>query len=51
MVFVGVAEISGVGVAEGEAVFVGKVEVGKGPSRACTVPTMAVLVALICDSF
>ena len=40
---VGVAEISGVGVGLDEAVRVGMVWVGKGPSRACIVPAMAVL--------
>jgi hypothetical protein len=40
---VGVAEISGVGVEVEEAVRVGMVIVGKGPSRACIVPAMAVL--------
>jgi len=40
---VGVAEISSVGVGDEEAVWVGRVMVGKGPSRACMVPAMAVL--------
>jgi hypothetical protein len=40
---VGVAEISGVGVGLEEAVRVGIVCVGKGPSKACIVPAMAVL--------
>jgi hypothetical protein len=44
-VIVGVAEIRGVAVAVEEAVFVGRVNVGKGPSKASAVPAMAVLVA------
>ena len=45
---VGVAEISGVGVGLAEAVRVGIVEVGKGPSKACIVPAMAVLMLSTC---
>lgn len=44
-VMVGVAEMSGVGVAVAEAVWVGLVAVGKGSSRACAVPIRAVFVA------
>ena len=43
-VSVGVAEIRGVAVAVEEAVLVGIVKVGNGPSRASAVPAMAVLV-------
>ena len=42
---VGVAETSGVLVGVEEAVLVGMVWVGKGPSRACAVPARAVLIA------
>ena len=45
---VGVAEISGVGVGLEEAVRVGMVDVGKGPSKACMVPAMAVLMLSTC---
>jgi hypothetical protein len=50
-VMVGVAEIRGVAVGVEEAVLVGSVEVGKGPSRASAVPAIAVLVpsASLCD--
>jgi hypothetical protein len=41
-VMVGVAEIRGVAVAVNEAVLVGRVEVGNGPSSASAVPAMAV---------
>ena len=44
-VMVGVAEIRGVAVAVEEAVLVGRVEVGKGPSSASAVPAMAVFMA------
>jgi hypothetical protein len=44
-VMVGVAEIRGVAVGVDEAVLVGIVKVGKGPSRASEVPAMAVFVA------
>jgi hypothetical protein len=43
-VIVGVAEIRGVAVGVEEAVFVGRVKVGNGPSRAFAVPAMAVFV-------
>lgn len=50
---VGVAEMRGVGVAVGEAVRVGMVWVGKGPSRACAVPASEVLMASmpVCELF
>jgi hypothetical protein len=41
---VGVAEISGVAVGVEDGVRVGSVWVGNGPSRACIVPAMAVLI-------
>jgi len=44
-VIVGVAEIRGVAVGVEEAVLVGIVEVGKGPSSASAVPAIAVFVA------
>jgi hypothetical protein len=44
-VMVGVAEMSGVAVGVDEAVLVGIVKVGKGPSSASAVPAMAVFVA------
>lgn len=40
----GVAETSGVAVGVEEAVLVGMVIVGNGPSKACMVPAMAVLI-------
>jgi hypothetical protein len=43
-VSVGVAEIRGVAVAVEEAVLVGIVKVGNGPSRASAVPAMAVFI-------
>lgn len=43
----GVAEMRGVAVGVEEAVFVGIVEVGKGPNRACDVPARAVLIPFI----
>ncbi len=46
-VLLGVAEIRGVAVAVGDAVFVGCVAVGKGPSNASDVPATAVLMLLI----
>jgi hypothetical protein len=51
-VIVGVAEIRGVAVGVEEAVFVGMVSVGKGPSSALAVPAMAVLMpaAFLCDA-
>jgi hypothetical protein len=50
-VIVGVAEIRGVAVEVEEAVFVGKVRVGKGPNSAAAVPAIAVLVPAdsLCD--
>ena len=45
---VGVAEISGVAVGVEEGVRVGSVMVGKGPSKACMVPAMAVLMLSTC---
>jgi len=44
-VMVGVAEIRGVAVGVAEAVFVGMVNVGKGPSSASAVPAIEVLIA------
>jgi hypothetical protein len=44
-VIVGVAEIRGVAVGVDVSVFVGMVSVGKGPSSAFAVPTMAVFKA------
>ena len=41
------AEMSGVAVGVEEAVFVGIVMVGNGPSKACDVPARAVLMASI----
>lgn len=46
---VGVAETRGVLVGVEEAVLVGMVCVGKGPSRACAVPARVVLMALMLD--
>jgi hypothetical protein len=45
---VGVAEMRGVAVSVEEAVLVGTVMVGNGPSRACMVPAMAVLILSTC---
>lgn len=45
---VGVAEISGVAVGVLEGVLLGMVDVGKGPSSACMVPAMAVLILSTC---